>query len=67
MANSKRLRDALLSSSVDAMQAGRGAVSGVAHQMGAVWLPVREIMPDRDQPRTHYDGNTPSCSFITWE
>jgi ParB/RepB/Spo0J family partition protein len=56
MANAKRLRDALLSSSVDAMQAGRGAVSGVAQQMGTAWLPVREIAPDPDQPRTHYDS-----------
>ncbi len=55
MANTKRLREALLGSSKSAIESARSAVSGVADATGAVWLPIAEIAPDPDQPRTHYD------------
>jgi ParB/RepB/Spo0J family partition protein len=55
MANTKNLRDALLGRSKAAIDAGRSAAPGVADQSGAVWLPLAEIAPDPDQPRTHYD------------
>jgi ParB/RepB/Spo0J family partition protein len=55
MAKTKDLRARLLGSSKAAIEAGRSAVPGVAEQSGAVWLPVAEIAPDPDQPRTHYD------------
>jgi ParB/RepB/Spo0J family partition protein len=55
MANTKQLRDALLGRSKDAIHSGRSATPGVADQSGAVWLPVADVAPDPDQPRTHYD------------
>ncbi|HQR39051.1 MAG TPA: ParB/RepB/Spo0J family partition protein [Blastocatellia bacterium] len=55
MAKSKDLRAKLLGSSKAAIEAGRSSVAGVAEQSGAIWLPVAEIAPDPDQPRTHYD------------
>lgn len=55
MANTKNLRDALLGRSKAAIDAGRSSAPGVADQSGAVWLPLAEIAPDPDQPRTHYD------------
>lgn len=58
MANSKRLRDALLQNSKQAVQSGRSAAAGVSEQSGAVWLPVAEILPDPDQPRTAVDDAT---------
>jgi ParB/RepB/Spo0J family partition protein len=55
MANTKRLREALLTSSKRAVQSGRSAAPGVGEHSGAVWLPVAEILPDEAQPRTHID------------
>jgi ParB/RepB/Spo0J family partition protein len=55
MAKTKNLREALLGSSKSAIEAGRSSVAGVADSAGAVWLPVADIAPDPDQPRTHYD------------
>jgi ParB/RepB/Spo0J family partition protein len=54
MAGSKKTRDALLTSSVDALRSGRGATASVA-QTGSSWIPTSEIMPDSTQPRTRFD------------
>jgi ParB family chromosome partitioning protein len=55
MAKTKNLREALLGNSKSAIDAGRSAVAGVAEGSGAVWLPLVDVAPDPDQPRTHYD------------
>lgn len=57
MANAKRLRETLLNRSKAAIESGRSAAPGVGDQSGAVWLPVSEVAPDPDQPRTHYDDD----------
>lgn len=54
MAN-KKLKDALLRNSKAAVTSGRSATAGVADQTGFVWLPLSEIQPDPEQPRTHID------------
>jgi ParB/RepB/Spo0J family partition protein len=54
MAN-KKLKDALLQNSKDAVTSGRSATAGVSDQTGFVWLPIGEIQPDPEQPRTHID------------
>ncbi len=54
MAN-KKLKDALLQNSKAAVTSGRSATAGVSDQTGFVWLPLAEIQPDPEQPRTHID------------
>ena len=54
MAN-KKLKDALLRNSKSAVTSGRSATAGVSDQTGFVWLPLAEIQPDPEQPRTHID------------
>jgi ParB/RepB/Spo0J family partition protein len=55
MAGSKRMRDALLATSVDAMTSGRGATANVAQSAASTWIPVAEIAPDPDQPRSRME------------